>query len=136
MRSSSASLTSEFYSLDKTVEEWIEGLWPMIKKSLGIDPRKMSILAMPSTESSMTVPSCPQPIIELKYVSTFGPGSGSNVDLLSPPAPYPSTEGGLYSATVSSSRYLTKAGAVKTGLEVTLTLLSVTDLVIKLEIHF
>lgn len=73
--------------------------------------------------TSVTVPSCPQISLRLEWLEeNYG---GGKPDLKNPLAPYPLIEGDPVTVKLKRARILTKPGALKTSLELSLEFIDV-----------
>lgn len=102
---------------DKVIDNWIAELWPALENL--IRPGSISGRKKDMEKSSLTLPSCPPVSLNLEWREEPSPAI-ENQDLINPPAPYPLIEGDPVEVTLSNARVLTKQGALKTTLELTL----------------
>ncbi len=103
------------------VEDWIEELWTSLEKLL----RPESVGAMAEKikqDGGLQLPICPPESLVIEFYDEL---KVAPLNLEDPLQPYPLMEGFAINAEISSAKYLTKPGAVKTALELTLKFQSV-----------
>jgi len=99
------------------VDDWLEGLWFAIENLIRPGPSKiMEKNAALSSSGALSLPTCPPVSLAIEYYSRDPPP----VNLEDPLQQYPLVDNSPLSCSVINAACLTKPGAVKTTLEVTL----------------